>query len=166
MLRFVSPLTFAALSFAMVIAVAGCRDSPPPTPTAPTLLGARSASSKVTLTIADGGSTVGGTVASNRGGITCTIPGSAGAQLKGKCSQRFNTGTVVTLTAAPSGTGTRVTWSGCTGATDDPLACEVTLDFSRTVTVTFSPPALSQTLDVTSGAEGSGRITSNVPGID
>ena len=166
MLRFVSPPPFAALLLAIVIAATSCRDTPPPTPTAPTLLGARSSATKVTLDIADGGSTVGGTVTSNRGGISCTIPGSPGAPLKGKCSQHFNTGTVVTLKATPSGTGTRITWSGCTGATDDPLACEVTLDFSRTVKVTLSPPALSQTLTVTSGAEGSGRVTSDVPGID
>jgi hypothetical protein len=166
MLRFASSPTFAALSFAMVIAATGCRDNPPPTPTAPTLLGARSSATKVTLTVVDGGSTVGGTVTSNRGGISCTISGSSGGQVTGKCSQHFNTGTVVTLKAAPSATDSRITWSGCTGATDDPLACEVTLDFSRTVKVTFSPPALSQTLTVTSGAEGSGRVTSNVPGID
>jgi WD40 repeat protein len=164
MKNFVSRSILASL--AIVIVSAGCRDSPPPTPTAPTLLGARSSASKVTLEVVDGGSTVGGTVTSNRGGIGCTIPGSPDGRLKGKCSQHFNTGTVVTLTATPVATGTRITWTGCTGATDDPFACEVALDFSRTVKVAFSPPALSQTLDVTSGAEGSGRITSSVPGID
>jgi hypothetical protein len=162
----VSPSTLATLSVAVMLTAAGCRDNPPPTPTAPALLGARSSASKVTLDVADGGSTAGGTVTSNRGGIGCTFSGTPGAKLKGKCSQHFNTGTVVTLTAVPSGTGTRITWSGCTGATDDPFACEVTLDFSRTVKVAFSPPALSQALDVSSGAEGSGHITSSVPGID
>ena len=166
MVRFVSSSTFAALSFAIAIVATGCQETPPPSPTAPTLLGARSSANKVTLEITNGGSTVGGTVTSNRGGISCTIPSSPGGKLAGKCSQHFNTGTVVTLTAAPAAAGTRTSWSGCTGASDDPLACEVTLDFSRSVVVTFSPPALSQTLTVASGAQGSGRITSDVPGID
>src|SRR6185437_8254937 len=163
-MRSVSSFIVAVTTLALAFLVSGCHENPT---AEPTLLGARSAANKVTLQVLNGGSTAGGLVTSNRGGISCTLStASGGTAVSGKCTQTFKTGTIVTLTAAPTGTGTQVTWSGCTGASDSPLACEVTLDFSRNVVVTFSPPPLSQLLTIASGASGSGHVTSSVPGIN
>jgi len=163
-MRSVSSFIVAVTTLALAFLVSGCHENPT---AEPTLLGARSTANKVTLQVLNGGSTAGGLVTSNRGGISCTLStASGGTAVSGKCTQTFKTGTIVTLTAAPTGTGTQVTWSGCTGASDSPLACEVTLDFSRNVVVTFSPPPLSQLLTIASGASGSGHVTSSVPGIN
>jgi hypothetical protein len=73
-------------------------------PTAPMLLGARSAASKVLLTVDAAGSTGGGTITSGRGGISCVITVSGTTVSKsGKCSQEYKTGATVTLTATPTG---------------------------------------------------------------
>lgn len=163
--RSVSPFIVSLASVTLALLASGCQDSANHL-TEP-LVGARSAASKVTLAIVDGASTASGTVTSNRGGISCSISaGSGGAKLSGKCTQSYKSGTVLTLTAAPSVTGTRVAWSGCTAGSENPLACEVTMDFARTIAVTFSPPALSQVLTVASGAAGSGHVTSSVLGIN
>ena len=63
----------------------------------------------VTATSAEGRPQAGGTVTSNPAGITC---GDAGAD----CSQTYVSGTVVTLTAAPSASRSFTGWSGdCSG---------------------------------------------------
>ena len=64
-------------------------------------LGARVSASKVTLTVDGTGSTAGGTITTNRGGIACTVTVSGGTvSTTGKCSQHYNTGTVLSLTPA------------------------------------------------------------------
>jgi hypothetical protein len=112
------------------------------------------------------GSTAGGIVTSNRGGISCTITVSGGVvNRSGKCVQDYKTGATVTLTGTPAGGGVISSWTGCTGAAESPSSCEVKLDVPRTVSVAFGPPASSYTLTVAGGAGGSGKVTSTPQGI-
>jgi hypothetical protein len=136
-------------------------------PTAPMLLGARSAANKVLLTVNATGSTAGGTITSSRGGISCVITVSGTVVSKsGKCSQEFHTGSTVTLTATPSGSGVTATWTaGCTGVAEGTQSCEVTMDVPRTANAVFAKPATSFPLKISGGAGGSGRVTSSPAGI-
>ncbi len=135
-------------------------------PVEPQLLGARSVAAKVGLTVRGDGSTAGGTVTSNRGGISCIIAFSGGAvSTSGKCEQQYKTGVTITLTGAPAGGGVISKWTGCTGASEAALSCEVTLDVARTITVAFGPPATSYPLTIAGGAGGSGNVTSTPAGI-
>ena len=78
-----------------------------------------------TLTVARAGAG-GGTVTSNPAGITC------GAD----CTEVYNHGTAVTLTATPTATSAFSGWSGaCTGTG----TCAVTMTAARSVTATFIP---------------------------
>jgi hypothetical protein len=103
----------------------------------------------LTVTKAGSGS---GTVTSSPAGIDC------GAD----CTESFNWGTVVTLTAAASGGSTFAGWSGagCSGTG----TCQVTMDAAKSVTATFtgSQPALT----VVKAGTGSGTVTSSPAGID
>lgn len=132
----------------------------------PELLGARTSASRASLSVDGTGSSAGGVVTSDRGGISCTITVSGGvANRSGKCAQDYKTGTTVTLLGAPAGGGVLSSWTGCTGASENPLSCEVKLDVPRTVSVAFGPPASSYTLSIAGGAGGSGKITSTPAGI-
>jgi hypothetical protein len=99
-----------------------------------------------------GGAT--GTVASSPSGINC------GAD----CTEQYNAGTLVTLTATPNATSNFAGWSGaCTNATGD---CSVTMDAAKTVTANFVPkPAVQYTLTVNTGGTGSGLVSSSPAGI-
>jgi uncharacterized repeat protein (TIGR02543 family) len=78
-----------------------------------------------TLTVARAGAGI-GTVTSNPSGISC------GAD----CSEVYNSGTVVTLTATPAAGDSFAGWSGaCTGTG----SCQVTMTQARSVTATFNP---------------------------
>ena len=94
-----------------------------------------------------------GTVRSAPAGIDC------GAD----CTERFQRGTSVTLTATPASGSVFSGWSGdsaCTGSG----TCTVSMTAARNVTATFSPVAASQyTLQVT--RTGSGTVTSAPAGI-
>jgi hypothetical protein len=110
---------------------------------APTMTQARTVIASFTpiqriLTVASGG---GGTVTSSTGGISCP----------GTCSQNYDHGTVVTLTADPAAGGQVLSWSGG-GCTGTGTTCAVTMDQARTVTVTFGFP-----LTVTK--DGQGTVT-------
>jgi hypothetical protein len=161
--RFLVALLFAP---AIAVAIHAC-GSDHSTPTEPALLGARSAASKVLLTVSASGSTAGGTIASSRGGISCTITVSAGVvSTSGKCSQEYKTGTTLTLTATPTGTGATASWTeGCTGVAEGVTSCEVTLDVPRTVNAAFAKPATSFALTISGGAGGGGKVTSSPAGI-
>ena len=102
-----------------------------------------------TLTVARAGTGT-GTVASSPVGISC------GAD----CTELYNAGTVVTLTATPATGSTFTGWSGaCTGTG----ACNVTMNAAATVTATFN---LQQfTLSVARNGTGSGTVTSSPAGI-
>jgi hypothetical protein len=159
--RLIAPLASAAV--ALLLYACG---SEPNDVVEPPLLGARSSSSRVSISVDGTGSTAGGIVTSNRGGISCTITVSGGVVSRsGKCAQDYKTGATVTLTGAPAGGGVLKSWTGCTGAAESPLSCEVKLDVARTVSVAFGPPASSYVLSIAGGAGGNGKITSTPAGI-
>ncbi len=155
------------LAPAIALAIYAC-GSEREEPTSPALLGARVSASNVTLSTNAAGSTAEGTITSSRGAISCgvTLSGHV-VNKRGKCAQEFRTGETVTLTAKPSRPGETATWpSGCTGATEDPNACEVTLDAPRTPNVVFAAAASSYSLTISAGAGGDGRVTSSPSGIN
>ena len=71
-----------------------------------------------------------GTVTSSPAGINCGTD----------CTETYNSGTSVTLTAAPSIGSIVGGWSGG-GCSGTGLTCTVTMDAAKTVTVTFTLPA-------------------------
>jgi List-Bact-rpt repeat protein/Big-like domain-containing protein len=83
-------------------------------------------SSQPTLTV-DFAGTGTGVVNSSPAGLGCSSA----------CSANFASGTVVTLTAAPTGASTFGSWNGCDSISG--TTCTVTLNSNRTVTVTFNP---------------------------
>ena len=93
----------------------------------------------------------GGTVTSNPAGISC------GAS----CSASFNSGTTVTLTAAPAAGSTFTGWSGsgCTGMG----SCTVTMTASRAVTASFGGQSFA--LTVNKSGPGTGTVSSAPAGI-
>ena len=106
-----------------------------------------------TLSVSKAG-TGSGTVTSNPAGINC------GAD----CSESYTAGTVVTLTASPTGGSTFAGWSGagCSGTG----TCNVTMTAAASVTATFTLQQQTFTLNVSKGGTGSGTVTSNPTGIN
>jgi len=99
--------------------------------------------------------TGGGAVTSTPAGISCGSD----------CSEAYNQGTVVTLTAAPLSGSTFTGWSGggCSGIG----ICSVTMNANTTVTATFSTSNPTQyTLTVTKSGAGTGTVTSAPAGIN
>ena len=142
-------------------------DSERSSPSEPILLGARTAAQTVTFSVDADGSTTGGTITSARGGINCTVTVSGGVVSKrGRCSREIGTGATITVNATPSVAGATSKWkSGCTGVTESPQSCEVTLDQPRTATAVFSVPATSFPLHISGGAGGNGQVSSVPQGI-
>jgi len=89
--------------------------------------GGGSGNPALTLTFAGTGT---GTVSSNPLGLSCTNPGPCVTQI-------FPSGTLVTLTATPTGTSTTVSWAGC-DSPDTTNPCTLNLTGNRTVTVAFN----------------------------
>jgi hypothetical protein len=95
----------------------------------PASLGCTPAGTPPILTISFAGNGT-GTVTGN--GISCSSPSS--------CSDQFTAGTMIVLTASPTGGHTFASWSGCNstmGANNE--VCDVTLENNLTVTATFNP---------------------------
>jgi len=88
-----------------------------------------------------------GAVSSEPGGIVC-------GEL---CAADYGSGTVITLTAAPSVTSTFSGWSGAVVSGSNPIA--ITLDADKTVTATFA--LKSYTITPTAGVGGA--ITPSAP---
>ena len=108
-----------------------------------------------TLTVASGGGTGGGTVTGN--GINCTI---AGTTATGDCTETFDFGTPVSLTATPGANMTFAGWGqACTGTG----ACQVTMTSAQSVLAGFTPAL--RALTVTGGGNGSGSVASAPAGI-
>ena len=107
-----------------------------------------------TLTVTKAG-TGSGTVTSSDTLINCGVD----------CTEAYNSGTVMTLTATPAAGSTFSGWSGggCTGTG----TCVVTMSAATTVTATFNtaPPG-TFTLTVTKAGTGSGTVTSSPAGIN
>jgi hypothetical protein len=159
--------SLAAAATLLAIATAALIYACQERPTEPDVLEASNAANKKHLTISLAtGSAGSGVITSSRGGISCTITYSGtSTTMTGTCGKDYKTGMVLTLTAAPSGGGTAV-WAGCDGAvTENPLACQVTMNVARPVTIKFSQPASSFALSVTGGSSGSGTVQSSPSGI-
>ena len=93
-----------------------------------------------------------GTVSSNVPGIDCGSD----------CSQDYDQGSVVTLTANPSVGSRFAGWSGSSGCSGTGT-CQVTVSAARNVTATFIQ---QRTLTVVKAGAGAGAVTSNPAGID
>ena len=102
------------------------------------------------LTVVKAGSGA-GTVTSSPAGIGCGID----------CTETYDTGTVVTLTAVAASGSRFAGWSGggCTGTG----TCVTTMDASKTVTATF---IAIYDLTVTKIGSGAGTVTSSPAGIN
>ena len=105
-----------------------------------------------TLTVTKVG-TGSGTVTSSPAGINCGSD----------CSEAYNEGTNVTLTATASAGSTFAGWSGACSGTGE---CSVTMNADETVTATFNQQVQQYTLTVTKAGTGGGTITSNPAGIN
>lgn len=142
----------ASVQVASGTAVARCErtitvTNPPPPPPPPPAPGG-----PFTLTVVLAGSGT-GAVTSVPPGITC------GAD----CTEPYASGTVVTLTAAPSGTSQFGGWSG--GGCSGTGSCVVTMTAAQTVTATFNPASCNATLNVTKSGAGGGFVNSTPGGI-
>src|SRR5437773_907927 len=121
-----------------------------------TATGGSGASASTTLTVTDRvalsvvpAGTGTGSVSSSPPGISCGTD----------CSEPYDRGTVVTLTAAPGSGSTFNGWSGCdtvSGAT-----CTVTMTAAKSVSATFNPSSQRFTLTVNRAGTGSGTATSS-----
>jgi hypothetical protein len=106
-----------------------------------------------TLTVTKAG-TGGGTVKSSPAGINCG----------NDCSESYNEGTSVTLTATADAGSTFAGWSGagCSGTE----SCSVTMNSNETITATFNQQPQQYTLTVTKSGTGSGTVKSSPAGIN
>jgi YVTN family beta-propeller protein len=98
-----------------------------------------------------------GTVTDNLEQINCVT--TAGVQ-SGTCSASYASGTIVNLTATPSGTSTFAGWGNpCTGTG----GCAVTTTSAQTVTASFVPPPQMINLSFTPGTNVPGMATYDCP---
>ncbi|MBK9031084.1 MAG: hypothetical protein IPL61_07075 [Myxococcales bacterium] len=117
--------------------------------TAATSVTATFALNQYTLTVSRGGNGT-GTVTSAPAGITCG----------GDCTEIYNHGTTVVLTATPATGSTFTGWSGaCTGIG----TCSIAMTAAATATATFT--LNTYTLTVARAGMGSGTVTSSPAGI-
>jgi len=92
-----------------------------------------------------------GSVTSSPAGINCGSD----------CTEIYDAGTGVTLTATPQGGSTFAGWSGaCTGSS---TTCTLTMNASKSVTATFTTKPV---LTVAKSGTGGGSVTSSPPGIN
>ncbi len=94
-----------------------------------------------------------GNVTSNPSGINCG----------NDCSEDYEQGTTVTLTASPSPNHYVDSWAGCDSVSSDKLTCTVSMNYYRFVSVVFKSN-VQYTLDVT--VSGNGSVVSNPVGIN
>src|SRR5215207_8484360 len=151
------------LTILVSIILHACRDEPtaPETPAVEEAQG--NSPNHRQLTVNGTGSTVGGTITSSRGNISCTVNVSTSGvvSLSGTCSRSLRLGMVITLTAKPVGNNVLARWVGCVAAPENPYTCQVTMDQNRTISAVFAPPPNTYNLRVSGGASGSGRVVSS-----
>jgi hypothetical protein len=104
----------------------------------------------IPLTVALEG-TGGGTVSSDKGAISCTP----------FCTDEYEAGTVVTLTATPTQGSTFYSWKYCDAGGVNGRQCTVTLDKAKTVKATFTT---THALTLTK-AGGLGKVQSSPGGV-
>ena len=85
-----------------------------------------------------------GSVTSSPSGITCGTD----------CSESYNSGTALTLTASPGANSTFTRWSGACSGTGN---CSVTMDAAKSVTASFA----LKTYAITASASAGGTISPN-----
>ena len=90
--------------------------------------------SEPTLTVLLAGNGA-GTVTSAPNGIDCGL----------SCTESFNLGTLVTLTATPAVGSFFTSWAGCTPDAVNPNVCTLTMNVATNVTATFSVPNITVT---------------------
>lgn len=95
-----------------------------------------------------------GKVTSADGGINCGTD----------CSQIYDNGTVVKLTATPDADSVFAGWSGDAVSADNPLTLTVNSD--KNITAKFVPKDLNFTLTVIKSGPGNGTVTSEDGGIN
>jgi sugar lactone lactonase YvrE len=152
-------LTAVADPKSKFVAWTGCEAEPSPTKCEVTVSKEKEVTAEFTaklkfkLTVTKAG-TGSGKVTSSPASISC------GAT----CSAEFEEGTEVTLSASPEAGSTFSGWSGsgCTGTG----TCKVTMNEAKSVTATFDLKATPKfKLTVTKAGTGSGKVTSEPPGI-
>ena len=89
-----------------------------------------------------------GSVKSKDGGIDCGSD----------CSELYDEGFKVTLTATPDSDSVFGGWRGDVFSTDNPLA--VTVDSEKTITASFAPASATYTLTIVKSGPGNGTVTS------
>ena len=94
-----------------------------------------------------------GSVSSNPTGISCGTD----------CSEAYNSGTSVTLTASAASGSTFAGWSGCDSASG--TTCTVTMNAARTVTATFDRPRFVLTVNKSGVGSNNGDVSSSPSGI-
>ena len=100
------------------------------------------------------------TSVSGEGSIT-SAP--AGISCPGSCSEHFNEGRLVTLTAAPDPHNKLLHWSGC-ASEPTPTQCRVAMSAAETVKAEFAPIP-QQTLTISKIGSGAGLVKSYPAGI-
>src|SRR3989475_383503 len=114
-------------------------------------------SASPTLTVTDRG-----TLSVVRTRIGTRTGSGRGSRCGTDCSEPYDRGTSVTLTASPASGATFTGWSGCD--TVSGTTCTVTMNAARVVTATFDLQRF--TLTVNKAGLGSGTVTSSPPGIN
>src|SRR4051812_8481270 len=106
---------------------------------------------RLTLSVALQGNG-GGSVSSNPAGINCGSD----------CTEDYDSGTTVTLTAVANTGSAFGAWSGCDSVSG--MTCTVSMNAARTVSASFN--VQNFTLSVGEAGAGSGTVTSNPTGIN
>jgi uncharacterized repeat protein (TIGR01451 family) len=145
-------VAFKAQSTGVKIANLSIPSNDPDTPIFNVPLRGAGVTQKYLLTVTKTG-TGSGTVTSSPTGINCGSD----------CSEAYNQGTSVTLTATTVSGSTFGGWSGACSGTG---GCSVTMDSDKTVTATFNQQVQQYTLTVTKSGTGSGTVTSSPAGIN
>ena len=126
--------------------------------TSVTLIAGGGSPTSFTLTVTEPGNGS-GTVTDDLGGINCV---EAAGVVTGSCSASYQSGTVVTLTAAPAAGTTFSGWSTCAGTTP----CSVTMTSSRSEQATFGAVVPTFSISVAELGTGTGSVTDNLGAID
>jgi hypothetical protein len=95
-----------------------------------------------------------GSVKSKDGGINCGSD----------CSEVYDEGFKVTLTATPDSDSVFGGWRGDVFSSDNPLT--VTVDSEKTITASFAPAGATYTLTIVKSGPGNGTVTSEDEQID
>jgi len=147
-----------SLATVSLIALYACQDNIPSQPEFARV------NNRYNLTVTGTGTAAGGTVTSDRGGISCTV--NTNGSVGGKCSQGYKSGSIVNLTLTPAAGATLGIISGnCAPLGDTHQSCQVSITGDVTVNVRFSPQTNTFALTITGGAAGSGGVTSSPTGI-